>query len=105
MRPSISLASALVLSCTAILFAPQCLRAGEDGPPLAEGQVDLAASQWHRLELGMNGDQITVRIDRSTLATLHDSTHSHGQVGLGCGLGGNQFESFSILPNGDLLSE
>lgn len=78
---------------------------GEDGPPLAQGQVNLAAGQWHHLKLGMNGDQITVRIDRSTLATLRDPTHSHGQAGLGCGWGGDQFASFSIRANGDLTSE
>ena len=72
---------------------------GEDGSPLAQGQVNLAAGQWHLLYLGMIGDQITVRIDGATLATVRDSTHLQGQAGLGCGWGENQFANFSVHPS------
>jgi len=44
----------------------------------------------------MMGDEISTRSDRKILASLHDSTHSHGQVGLGCNWSGAEFVNFSI---------
>jgi galactosylceramidase len=64
---------------------------GDTGAPLARGHADFAANSWHQLELSMMGDEISVRSDGKILATVHDSTHSHGQVGLGCDWSGADF--------------
>jgi hypothetical protein len=71
---------------------------GADGTPLAQGQINFKTGQWHHLALGMKGDQITVQADRKILAALRDSTHQHGQAGLGCGWAANQFADFSVIP-------
>ncbi len=83
MRPSISLASALVLSCTAILFAPQCLRAGEDGPPqdmveitkdldkaVERGTAWLAKNQGHDGSWGSEGSSGQYKMVMTGLAGL-----------------------------------
>jgi len=72
--------------------------AGDTGPALAEGDAALLPGQWHHLELGLRGDQITVLMDGTTLATVRDATHSHGQAGLGSGWPGAEFAHFSIQP-------
>ncbi len=46
----------------------------------------------------MMGDEISVRSNEKTRATVRDSTHSHGQVGLGCDWSGAEFANFSIKP-------
>ena len=71
---------------------------GDTGAPLAEGEAQLPAGQWHHLELALSGDQITALMDGKTLATVHDATHSHGQAGLGSGWPGAEFAHFSIQP-------
>ena len=71
---------------------------GDTGAPLAQGHADPASNSWHRLELGMMGDEISIRLDAKVLATAHDSTHSHGQVGLGSDWSGADFAGFSVRP-------
>ena len=72
---------------------------GDTGAPLIQGHADFAANSWHHLELGMKGDEISVRSDGKILAMVHDSTHSHGQVGLGSGWPGADITKFSVSPN------
>ncbi len=69
---------------------------GDTGVPLTQGHADLGANAWHYLELSMKGDEISVRSDRKALATVHDSTHSHGQAGLGSDWSGADFARFSV---------
>ena len=72
---------------------------GDTGEPLAQGHMDGATSGWHRLEFNMDGDIISVRCDGKELGSVHDSTHTHGQAGLGCDWSGADFANFAIKPN------
>ncbi len=71
---------------------------GETGPPLAAGQTSLAGQKWHRMQLAMAGQQITVRLDGTTLASQPEATHTHGQAGLGGDWQGTQFAHFLVSP-------
>jgi len=72
---------------------------GDTGTPLAQGHAKLGANVWHHLELGMMGDEISVRSDGKILTTKLDLTHSHGQVGLGTDWSGTDFAKFSVRPD------
>jgi galactosylceramidase len=69
---------------------------GNTGEPLAQGQGGLTGPAWHRLELRMAGDEISVLAEGKRLGTVHDSTHKHGQAGLGCDWSGADFAGLSI---------
>jgi len=69
---------------------------GDTGTPLAQGHANFTANSWHHFELSLKGDEISVRSDEKMLAMVHDSTHSHGQAGLGSDWSGADFAKFSI---------
>lgn len=71
---------------------------GQTGEPLAQGRMAMAAGEWHRWELGMEGDAIAVTRDGVALARVRDATHGHGQAGLGSGWAGAQFARFEVRP-------
>jgi hypothetical protein len=55
---------------------------GGDGATLATGQVSFGVGQWHTLALDLDGDRIQALLDGESLATVHDSRYSVGQVDL-----------------------
>ena len=69
---------------------------GDTGAPLTQGHAGFGTNDWHHLELGMYGDEISILSDGKVLASVHDSTHSSGQVGIGCDWLGADFAKFSI---------
>jgi hypothetical protein len=71
---------------------------GDTGEPLAHGQTELATGAWHRLELRMTADEISMLCDGKNLGKLHDATHAQGQVGLGCDWSGGEFANFTVVP-------
>jgi hypothetical protein len=81
------------------------VRAGEDeGEGLAADRVlasgrTAASTGWRRLALRMTGSRLAVVIDGRTLATVADSTHTDGQVGLRVGgWDTSQFTNLSVVP-------
>lgn len=72
---------------------------GDTGDPLAHGHIEFPTDSWHRLELAMAGDEISVRCDGKLLGSVHDSTHIRGQAGLGCDWSGADFAGFSVDPH------
>lgn len=75
----------------------QCLLEGD--VELAKGTVPFGVGAWHRLELEMKGDAITVRIDGEERATVHDDRHTTGSIGLGVSAWQNaQFDNVSVEP-------
>ena len=75
----------------------QCLLEGD--VELAKGTVPFGVGAWHRLELEMKGDAITVRIDGEERATVHDDRHTTGSIGLGVSVWQNaQFDNVSVEP-------
>lgn len=69
---------------------------GDTGAPLAQGRANFTPGDWHRLEMRMFSDEISLRCNGKILATVHDLTHTHGQVGLGCDWSGAEFTKFSL---------
>lgn len=71
----------------------------KDVRTLAEGTVAAPGKTWHRGELRFNGDSITVLLDGKSLASVHDSDHTHGQVALGSGWNHAQFDNLAVSAN------
>lgn len=65
---------------------------------LASGTVALDPTQWHRLALRFQGEQIVARLDGSQLAAVHDATHQHGMFALGTEWGRTQFDNLAVEP-------
>jgi hypothetical protein len=72
---------------------------GDTGEPLAQGRINFATDGWHHLEFIMVGDRISLRCDGKELGSVHDSTHTRGQAGLGCDWFGVDFDNFAIKQN------
>jgi len=65
---------------------------------LASGSVKLVHGKWHHLELRFHGAQIQARLDGAALASVHDTTHTHGMVALGSQWNLLQFDNLRITP-------
>lgn len=63
---------------------------------LVAGKAVLDPSAWHHLALAFHGDQVSAVLDGATLATVMDSSHTHGMVGFGTGWNKAQFDNFSV---------
>jgi len=58
----------------------------------------LGTNQWHTLSLTFSGSTITAAIDGTTVATVTDSAHVTGQVGIGTSQGETaQFDNLGIV--------
>ncbi|BBA95606.1 putative galactocerebrosidase [Actinacidiphila reveromycinica] len=73
---------------------------------LASGtRAALGTGSWHALALGFSGDLITASVDGAALGSVHDSTYTSGQVGIGvAGYQTDQFDDLSVTadPPGDI---
>lgn len=69
---------------------------------LASGTTTpLGTGTWHRLGLRFRGHQITALLDGAELATVQDSGHTTGQVGLRVsGWDRAQFDNLKVTPTG-----
>jgi galactosylceramidase len=69
-------------------------------PPvtLASGNIRLDASAWHTLTMRFHGNSIEARLDGKSLATVLDSTHTHGMIALGSEWKRVQFDNLSVKP-------
>jgi O-glycosyl hydrolase len=65
---------------------------------LAHGTTKLDRAQWHRLELRFRGDGIEALLDGASLATVHDTAHTHGMFALGSGWNRIQFDNLRVEP-------
>jgi O-glycosyl hydrolase len=65
---------------------------------LASGSVALDRSKWHRLELRFHGGQIVAVLDGKPLATVENSTHTHGMFALGTEWDRIQFDNLGVTP-------
>lgn len=66
---------------------------------LSSGTVKLSTQKWHRVELGFEGSRISVTLDRRKLATVTDTSHTHGMVGFGTGWNQAQFDNLAVSKN------
>jgi O-glycosyl hydrolase len=65
---------------------------------LASGTAKIDRAQWHRLEVRFRGDEIEARLDGAILATVHDSTHTHGMFALGTEWNRMEFDNLRVTP-------
>jgi hypothetical protein len=63
---------------------------------LSSGSTPLDGNQWHRLDLGFSGKQITAAIDGKPLLTVENTAHAHGMFGLGTEWDHVQFDNLSV---------
>ncbi len=66
---------------------------------LASGTVSIDPKDWHTLALRFQGDLIQASLNGTPLASVHDSTHTHGMVALGSEWDHLQFDNLLIGPN------
>jgi O-glycosyl hydrolase len=62
---------------------------------LASGSAPISAG-WHHAELSFQGAQITAACDGKVLATVSDTSHSKGMIGLGSGWSHTQFDNLAV---------
>ena len=65
---------------------------------LAQGHLPAAEDQWQHLGLRFAGSQITATLDEKDLATVHDSSHTHGMFGIGSEWDRAQFDNVAVTP-------
>lgn len=63
---------------------------------LASGSAALGRGKWHHMELSFHGAQIQARLDGATLATVQDTTHTHGMFALGSEWNLVQFDNLRV---------
>jgi O-glycosyl hydrolase len=63
---------------------------------LAQGKTSPVGGEWHRLELVFQGGKIVATLDGETLATVEDSTHTRGMIGIGSEWNRAQFDDLSV---------
>lgn len=72
---------------------------GKPTRTLAQGQTSPAAGEWHHLQLVFRGEQIVAILDGKTLATLKDTSHAHGMIGIGSDWNRAQFDNLDVTKN------
>lgn len=66
---------------------------------LASGKVSFPLHTWHRVALEFKGSNIRAMIDASQVASVTNTTHSRGMVGLGSGWNKAEFDNFAVRPD------
>ncbi len=67
---------------------------------LAQGQTAPATGQWHRLQLAFSGSRIEATLDDQKLATVTDTSHTNGMIGIGSEWNRAQFDNLAVTPTG-----
>jgi hypothetical protein len=65
---------------------------------LAEGRVNFAADQWHKLKLCFAGTRIRAEIDGGTVRSVEDFAYHSGLAGLGSGWNTALYDDFAVRP-------
>ena len=63
---------------------------------LAAGKTALTPGTWHHFALAFNGAEITAKLDGAQLATVNDSSHTHGMFAVGTGWNKAQFDNLAV---------
>ncbi len=63
---------------------------------IASGSVGFDRSRWHHMELKFKATQITAMLDGKELASISDTTHTHGMFGVGTAWNTAQFDNLSV---------
>lgn len=63
---------------------------------LAQGKTTPSLGEWHRLELIFQGEIVKANLDGKTLATIHDSGHKQGMIGIGSDWNRAQFDNLTV---------
>ncbi len=63
---------------------------------LAQGNIQADKNAWRTMELAFHGDQVSALLDGKLLASVHDTSHTHGMFGIGTGWNHAQFANVSV---------
>jgi hypothetical protein len=63
---------------------------------LTHGTMHVSKRKWHTMLLAFKGNNIAIALDGETLASITDSTHTHGMFGIGTGWNLAQFNNLSV---------
>ncbi len=63
---------------------------------LARGVLPIDTRRWHAMTLSFQGKRISASLDGKSLASVTDSAHTHGMVGIGTGWNRAQFDHLSV---------
>lgn len=63
---------------------------------LAHGRFQSGGSGWLRMELAFQGNQITASLNGKVLASVQDTAHTQGMIGIGTGWNRAQFDGVSV---------
>jgi hypothetical protein len=66
---------------------------------LASGLIPLKLNDWQTMKIDAGGDQIKAIINNEVVATLIDSTYTHGMAGLGSSFNNVDFDNFELESN------
>jgi hypothetical protein len=84
------------------LYSQDYVKFGDWKKSLASGTVSFKLNEWHSLALKMKGNNINVVIDDKQVASVRDSYHTTGQIGLLVSPWQNaQFDNIDIKPTAE----
>lgn len=63
---------------------------------LASGRVLFRRGKWHHLALEFKGSSVRAIIDRAQVASVTDTSHTHGMVAIGSGWNRAEFDNFAV---------
>lgn len=63
---------------------------------LAQGKIQESQNAWHTMDLSFHGHQVSALLDGKVLASVHDTSHTHGMFGIGTGWNHAQFADVSV---------
>lgn len=63
---------------------------------LDQGTLHVDTGKWHTMVLAFQGNRISASLDGKSLASVTDSTHTHGMIGVGTGWNLAQFNHLSV---------
>lgn len=70
---------------------------GKPTVTLAQGSFRERSGTWHHLELTFHGSRVTALMDGNALASIEDSRHTHGMIGIGTAWNHAQFDNVSVM--------
>ena len=65
---------------------------------LASGTLHIDRARWHRVELRFQGSRIEALVDDTSVASINDTTHTHGMFALGTEWNRIQFDNLRVAP-------
>jgi galactosylceramidase len=63
---------------------------------IAKGETSFPAFAWHHLSMKLNGNTITVSVNKKEIIAIKNAKYTHGLAGLGSGFNQAEFDNFEV---------